>query len=575
MGWIGAVLAGAALPLLLTWRTPLDPAAPAAAATGAVVVQLKDRATAADISRLDGETGLDLQENSIEHSADHVMRADAEPGRQAAILDSLRADPSVVYAEPEIRFQLYPGEEDPIPDRPAPADHPRTAWTPNDARYPEQWNFRMVGAEKAWEVTRGKGAVVAVIDTGVAFENDDQGCYQAKDFKRTGFVKGYDFIHKNAHPNDDQGHGTHVAGTIAESTNNQEGCAGLAPAAKIMPLKVLSKEGYGGTGDIADAIRYAADHDANVINMSLGSPMPSAILHSACQYAYKKGVTIVCAAGNGGGEGVSYPAAYKECIAVSAVGPGGKLAPYSSYGPQVAIAAPGGDKSQGEKAGILQNSVLGGADDYYFFQGTSMASPHVAAAAALLVSEGIKDPGEVKAALQRSARPKGPSNQYGAGLLDAGAAVSKSAVAVRLQRPAWWLLSLCAIGLCAAMGVTRRRLAHIPGYPIGACAALALGLLGPDWLSAHFGFDSHLNMLGHSLVIPALLLTEVESRSSLRWVGLLAAAVTAHLLWDLHWGTAPFAATAVWQSTLWLGANAVVGLVVGLSALVRSCQARA
>ena len=111
-------------------------------------------------------------------------------------------------------------------------------WTPNDPRYAEQWNFRQIGAEKAWEVTRGKGAVVAVIDTGVAFETDDQGCYQAKDFRATPFVPGYDFIHKNNHPNDDQGHGTHVAGTIAESTNNGEGCAGLAYEAKIMPLKV-------------------------------------------------------------------------------------------------------------------------------------------------------------------------------------------------------------------------------------------------------------------------------------------------------------------------------------------------
>ena len=150
--------------------------------------------------------------------------------------------------------------------------------------------------------------------------------------------------------------------------------------------------------------------------MSLGSPFPSAIIHSACQYAYKKGVTIVCAAGNSGGEGVGYPAAFKECIAVSSVGPTGKLAPYSSYGPQVAIAAPGGDKTQGEGGGILQNTVLAGVDDYFSFQGTSMASPHVAAAAALLVSEGIKDPAEVKAALQKAAQPKAPANQYGAGL---------------------------------------------------------------------------------------------------------------------------------------------------------------
>lgn len=585
------LLVGAALPLLLSWRTPTEPAAPAAAAAptlsyalelaggrGTVVVELTPGATEADIARLDQEAGLDLQANSIEFPADHVMRADTDPARENEALRVLRADPAVQDSEPEHWYQFPAGEEESVPYRaPAPAATERSArglWTPNDPRYPEQWNFRQVGAEKAWEVTRGKGAVVAVIDTGVAFENDDQGCYQARDFGRTGFARGYDFIHKNAHPNDDQGHGTHVAGTIAESTDNKEGCAGLAPAAKIMPLKVLSKEGYGTTGDIADAIRYAADHGANVINMSLGSPFPSPILHQACQYAYKKGVTIVCAAGNGGGEGVSYPAAYKECIAVSSVGPTGKLAPYSSFGPQLAIAAPGGDKTLGESAGILQNTVIGGMDDYYSFQGTSMASPHVAAAAALLVSEGIKDPAAVKAALQHSAQPKAPANQYGAGLLDAGAAVARGA-SLNVERPAWWLLSLAVIGLCAALGVTRRRLAGVPGYPIGATVALALGLLSPDWIASYFGFDSHLNMIGHSLLIPALLLTEVESLASLRWVALLAAALTAHLVWELHWGTAPFSAMAGWQTTLWLWANAAVGVAVTFIALVRGHRARA
>jgi serine protease len=303
--------------------------------------------------------------------------------------------------------------------------------------------------------------------------------------------------------------------------------------------------------------------------MSLGSPFPSAILHSACQYAYKKGVTIVCAAGNSGGEGVGYPAAFRECIAVSSVGPSGKLAPYSSYGPQVAIAAPGGDKSQGESAGILQNTVLAGVDDYFSFQGTSMASPHVAAAAALLVSQGIKDPSEVKAALQKAARPKAPANQYGAGLLDVAAAVSRGTM-LNVERPAWWLLSVCAMGLFAALGVTRRRLAGLPGYPIGTVIALGLGLLGPDWVAARFGGDSHLNMIAHSLLLPFLLLSELEGRSALRWVALFSAALTAHLVWDLRWGTAPFPAMADWQATLWLWSNTVAGAVITLSALLRS-----
>src|SRR5262249_20209933 len=149
-----------------------------------------------------------------------------------------------------------------------------------------------------------------------------------------------------------------VAGTIAESTNNNEGVAGIAFEATVMPLKVLTAQGSGRMSDIAAAIRYAADHGANIINMSLGAPWPDAITRNACKYAREKAVTIVCAAGNSGGEGVGYPAAYPDCIAVSALGPTGELAPYSSWGSQVAISAPGGDKSRGEDAGILQNTVL-------------------------------------------------------------------------------------------------------------------------------------------------------------------------------------------------------------------------
>src|SRR5207248_11256645 len=141
--------------------------------------------------------------------------------------------------------------------------------------------------------------------------------------------------------------------------------------------KVLTASGSGRMSDVAAAIRYAADHGANVINMSLGAPFGDSITRNACKYAYQKGVTIVCAAGNSGQEGVGYPAAYPECIAVSALGPKGELSFYSSWGKQICIAGPGGDTSYGPQYGVLQNTVRP-EDDYYFFQGTSMASPHVA-----------------------------------------------------------------------------------------------------------------------------------------------------------------------------------------------------
>ena len=200
-----------------------------------------------------------------------------------------------------------------------------------------------------------------------------------------------------------------------------------------MPLKVLSASGSGSAGDIGDAIRWAADHGANVINMSLGSAYPSKVMENACNYAAKKGVLIVCAAGNSFREGVGYPAAYPSCLAVSAVGPSGELAKYSSWGKQVAIAAPGGDMidSKDPKDGILQNTNMsekigGHGDDYYAFNGTSMASPHVAAAAALVMAQGVKDPAKVRDILAKSATPKNDAKKYGAGVLNVGSA-SKAA----------------------------------------------------------------------------------------------------------------------------------------------------
>lgn len=307
---------------------------------------------------------------------------------------------------------------------------------PNDPRYHEQWNFQMVGAESAWKHTNGSGVIVAVIDTGVAGVDSSRG-RACRDFGTTRFVPGYDFVNNDNQPYDDHGHGTHVAGTIAESTNNAEGVAGLAFGASIMPIKVLSASGSGTSADIAAAICWAVDNGANVINMSLGSPFPDAVIRKACVYASKQNVIIVAAAGNSGKQGVGYPAAYPECIAVSAVGPSGKIAGYSSWGKQVALAAPGGDiggdaGGRNEAAGILQNTNLssdigGTGDGYYSFQGTSMASPHVAAAAALIMAQGVKDSAKVRLILTKSAVPSGDAKKYGAGVLNVARATNLAA----------------------------------------------------------------------------------------------------------------------------------------------------
>lgn len=305
-------------------------------------------------------------------------------------------------------------------------------FVPNDPYYKYQWHLDLIGMKAAWDYPAGAPVTVAVIDTGVAYE-EYRGAFRAEDLSTSRFVSPYNFVDDNDHANDDHGHGTHVAGTIAQVTDNGIGVAGVAPSVRIMPLKVLTSSGYGTVSDIAAAIRFAADHGASVINMSLGGPFYSRILHKAVQYAHDRGVVIVCAAGNSGRSGISYPAAFPECISVSAVRFDGKLSWYSSYGKGLTIAAPGGDMNvdqngDGLMDGVLQNT-LNPQDTtkqgYFLFQGTSMAAPHVAAVAALLMSHGVTNPEKVRDWLQSSATTVdgGDTNRYGAGIVNAHAAL--------------------------------------------------------------------------------------------------------------------------------------------------------
>lgn len=330
-----------------------------------------------------------------------------------------------------------------------------------------QWNFfgpTGVRAPDAWQIARdlnvdgGHGVVVAVLDTGVAYQ-DRRRFRRAPDLLARRFVKGYDFVDDDPYPNDDNGHGTHVTGTIAQATNNATGVTGLAYGVKIMPLRVLDFQGAGDAGSIARAIRFAARRGADVINMSLefdpgvrASQIPDIV--RAVNYAHKKGVVIVAASGNAGNTAVAYPARTSHVISVGATTIRACQAEYSNSGRGLDVVAPGGGNditpappgSPGENAydtavcrpaetgpDIYQQTFTRSVRSFGLpegYQGTSMASPHVAATAALIIATkrlgSRASPDAVEARIKETARdlgPTGPDRRYGAGLIDTAAAI--------------------------------------------------------------------------------------------------------------------------------------------------------
>lgn len=310
---------------------------------------------------------------------------------------------------------------------------------PDDPHFSYQWHFPLIQMQQAWDHATGAGATVAVVDTGIAYE--DNGAYKrAPDLAGATFAPGYDFINDDSHPNDDNSHGTHVAGTIAQTTDNGVGVAGIAFDAHIMPVKVLDKTGTGSAWQVAQGIEWAVDHGADVINLSLGSSSGSSAEADAVQYAYDHGVTVVASAGNDGTSSVGYPAAYDVVIAVGAVRYDETLASYSDHGPALDVVAPGGDVSvdqngDGYGDGVLQQTFDPSTQDpsdfaYYFFEGTSMASPHVAGAAALLIAKGVATtPDEVRSALESTAKDLGSSGRddtYSHGLIQVADALAWS-----------------------------------------------------------------------------------------------------------------------------------------------------
>ncbi|MBI1886074.1 MAG: S8 family serine peptidase [Chloroflexi bacterium] len=415
-------------------------------APGRLVVRFKEGASAQAIARLNAAHGASVAKvQPLSGLRRLSLPAGADLGRA---LVAYRRSP--IVAEAGYNFIAH------------------TTDAPNDTNYSYQWHMpNTVGgvwAEGAWDLApaRGQGVVVAVIDTGVAYEdyngtlgNNQQTFKKAPDLASTPFVAPWDFANNDAHANDDNGHGSHVAGTISQDTNNAYGVAGVAYNSTIMPLKVLDYSGSGFDDDVVEAIYYAVNNGARVINMSLGIPgsgSPDAGgnvcteivgLKAALDYAYASGVVVVAASGNDGATTVSCPAAYPTVIAVGATRFDGQVTFYSNGGSALDMTAAGGDPNvdqngDGYSDGVLQETFcysstfllifnLYGVFCDVFYSGTSMASPHVAGTAALLLGESpALSPDQVRSLLQSTARDRGAAGwdpSYGWGVLDANAAV--------------------------------------------------------------------------------------------------------------------------------------------------------
>ena len=328
---------------------PLPPAASPAVIPGEVIVKFQRH-----VGTLGAQASLKAEGwQPLEASAQGGMiRLQVPLGQEAKVIGQLIARGDVEYATYNHRVEALE--------------------SPNDPYFNLQWALQKIGAPAAWDIHSGTdNVIIAVIDTGVDLDHPDLAA---------NLVPGWDFVNGDSLPDDDHGHGTHVAGIAAGVGNNGVGIAGVSWRAKIMPLKMLDASGSGSTYNLAQAIYYAADHGAKIINLSLGEPGSAwpcswTEVEAAINYAVSRGLLMVVASGNDGQYGVNCPAAYDQVMAVGSTTSSDDRSYFSNFGPRLDIVAPGNS--------IYSTYRFG---SYTTMSGTSMATPHVAGLAALIWS---------------------------------------------------------------------------------------------------------------------------------------------------------------------------------------------
>lgn len=330
----------------------------------------------------------------------------------------------------------------------------RVAWA-NDRCAGAQWGLTAIKAPEAWRTSRGSGVVVAVIDTGADFRHPDLRArlvrapgsnVLANTASRCPFQAAQTGARRSRRiAQDDNGHGTHVAGTVAAATGNRIGVAGVAPAARVLPVKVLDRAGSGEDRDVARGICFAVRHGAKVINLSLGhDPVSSIVIEGsgsdtsrAVRYAYRRGAAVIIAAGNDAFPACDFPASEAKALCVGAVDRNGFKATYSNFGLSLGVVAPGGAGSLMCDNEDVWSTILAsrkqecGQDGYEPLAGTSMATPHVSGVAALVIARlgrGRATPKVVYDRLRSTAEDLGTPGAdpfFGYGLVDAQRAVGR------------------------------------------------------------------------------------------------------------------------------------------------------